>query len=86
MKNKDFYFTNAAISQWALLESGMGVAVLPAFMEGKIDGVRFEDSLEKPLDTGFSVVYSDKKSKKGAIEKYMEYFKKIYTEENVWHR
>lgn len=77
MKHKDFYFTNAAISQWALLESGIGVAVLPAFMEGKVDGVRFEDSLEKPLDAGFSVVYSEKKSKKGAIEKYMEYFKKI---------
>ncbi len=78
MKHKDFYFTNATISLWALVQSGIGVAILPPFMQEMMKtGVRFEDVLERPLETGFSVVYSDKKSKQGAIEKYMEFFKNI---------
>lgn len=78
MKHKDFYFTNATISLWALVQSGIGVAILPPFMQEMMKtGVRFEDVLERPLEIGFSVVYSDKKSKQGAIEKYMEFFKNI---------
>lgn len=73
---KSFSFTNAALSTITLLKANLGISILPSFFNGMYPDLRMEDSLIKPLTTGFSIGYHKKNPKIELIQRFLNHCSK----------
>lgn len=82
-RHKNFIFTNAFVSAVALIDSGCGIGIFPAYLKLPLNLLRMEPMLYHPIRTGFSCVYNPKKAKLPTIEKLLEYYSSSAAQEHI---
>jgi len=82
LKYKAFTYSNTYITQFVLIKSNMGIALLPSYLKPSLPpDIRMEDVLEEPLIIKFMVIYNPE-STNASINMFIECCRDVFSNQN----